>query len=297
MEKLSRKIFQPDRLTNLLLDGACGKDKINLSDFMNAAITEYFTPLNDKLKSESDFIFTKIRNQDKMSTKELKSTLARCVSILKDYPISDPKALKQIFIHFTRKDGRVLRYDYIQIVDNLQDEQLHRLNDIIKTVDSDYNLGTREFGERSRYVFSHWEELYRYSEIYIELATLIDCEDIYYPLDVFRTIDLIKWLDLAISKSPNIVPIKEPFPTNISNEVRYYGIRYEIAMYYTDNGYSVLSGDSHFKNIPSEIQAYFQKFLGTRCSYANKTDGDIKTIAALEAEGRLLFKRLTSSSK
>lgn len=296
MEKISRKIFQPDHLTNVLLDGACGKDKLNLSDFLNTVVAEYFTPVNEKLKSESDFIFTKIRNQDKITTKELQATLARCVEILKDYPISDAKPLKQIFIHFTRKDGRVLRYDYIQIVDSLQDDRLHRLNDIIKTVDSDFNLGMREFGERSRYVFAHWQELYQYSEIYIALATLIDCEDIYYPLDVFRTIDLIKWLDLAISKSPNIAPIKEPFATKISNEARYYGIRYEISMYYTDNGYCTLSGDNHFARIPSEISAYFQRYENTRIPRGNVTEDDVKNISALESEGRLLFKRLRNKA-
>ena len=43
---------------------------------------------------------------------------------------------------------------------------LHHLNDVIKTVDPDYPLGTREFGERSKYIFAHWSELYQYSEIY-----------------------------------------------------------------------------------------------------------------------------------
>ena len=66
--------------------------------------------------------------------------------------------------------GRTLRYDYINIVDYQQDKILHHLNDVIKTVDSDYVLGTHEFGERCRYIFSHWDELYQYSEIYIALA-------------------------------------------------------------------------------------------------------------------------------
>lgn len=296
MEKISRKIFQPNQLTNILLNGVCSKDKANLSHFINQAIEEYYTPLNAQLENETNFLFMQLQtqNEDAPSQKELKATLARCVEILKDYPIKNVTPLRQIFIHFTNKMGRTLRYDYINIVDNRQDEILHHLNDVIKTIDSDYTLGTHEFGERSRYIFSHWDELYQYSEIYIALATIIECEDIYYPLDAFTTISLIKQLDWAIIESAGITPIKDTFPTNISNEERYYGIRYEIVMYYTDNGYSILSGDDRFAKIPPEIRAFFQKILNTTAPLGNITENDIKTITSLESEGRLLFKRLAT---
>ena len=75
--------------------------------------------------------------QETISPKELKSTLARCVEILKDYPIRDVTPLRQIFTHFTNRSGLVLRYDYINIVNSWQDEMLHHLNDVIKTVDPD----------------------------------------------------------------------------------------------------------------------------------------------------------------
>lgn len=297
MEKIARKIFQPNRLTNMLLDGVCDKDKTNLSHFINKAIEAYYTPLNAQLEYETSALFVQLEmpNENTMSQKELKATLARCVEILKDYPIKNNLPLRQIISHFTNKMGRTLRYDYINIVDYQQDKILHHLNDVIKTVDSDYVLGTHEFGERCRYVFSHWDELYQYSEIYIALATIIECEDIYYPLDAFTAISLIKLLDRAITESAGITPIKDTFPTNISNEERYYGIRYEIAMYYTDNGYSILSGDDRFANIPPEIQAFFQKFLNTRIPIGNITENDVKAITSLESEGRLLFKRLAAS--
>lgn len=303
MEKIARKIFQPTQLTNILIDGFCGKDKANLSHFINKAIEEYYTPLNAQLENETLDLFSRIQLQTynpdpryALSQEELKATLARCVEILKDYPIKNVEPLRQILGHFTNRMGRTLRYDYINIVDNQQDEILHQLNDIIKTVDSNYNLGTHEFGERSRYVFAHWSELYQYSEIYIALATIIECEDIYYPLDSFTTISLIRQLDLAITNSAGTAPIKEPFATNISNEERYYGFRYEIAIYYTDNGYSVLSGDNRFAEIPPEIQDFFQKFLNTPIPRGNVTENDVKTIASLEAEGRLLFKRLARNN-
>ncbi len=299
MEKIARKIFQPNQLTNMLLDGVCDKDKANLSHFINKAIKAYYTPLNAQLAYETAALFVQLQmpnaNEDTSLQMELKATLTRCVEILKDYPIKNNLPLRQILNHFTNQMGRTLRYDYINIVDYQQDNILHHLNDVIKTVDSDYTLGTHEFGERSRYVFSHWPELYQYSEIYIALATIIECEDIYYPLDTFTTISLIRQLDQAITESAGITSIKDTFPTNISNEERYYGIRYEIAMYYTDNGYSILSGDNRFANIPPEIQAFFQKFLNTTAPIGNITENDVKTIASLESEGRLLFKRLATS--
>ena len=234
--------------------------------------------------------------QETISPKELKSTLARCVEILKDYPIRDVTPLRQIFTHFTNRSGLVLRYDYINIVNSWQDEMLHHLNDVIKTVDPDYPLGTREFGERSKYIFAHWSELYQYSEIYIALATIIECEKIYYPLDAFTTISLIKQLDRAIMESSNIAPVKEPFAINISNRDRYYGIRYEITMYYTHIGYSILSGDGHCENIPSGFQAFLLKVVNINTPPDPITEDNIDAIAKLETEGRRLLKQLAAAN-
>lgn len=318
MEKVNRKIFQPNQLTDILLDCACGKDKANLSTFINNAIEEYYRPLNSQLKCEAELLFMKLKvpqqddsleklcaengtqlqtlKQEIISPKELKSTLARCVEILKDYPIRDATPLRQIFTHFTNRSGLTLRYDYINIVNSWQDEMLHHLNDVIKTVDPDYPLGTREFGERSKYIFAHWSELYQYSEIYIALATIIECENIYYPLDAFTTISLIKQLDRAITESSNIVPVKEPFVTNISNRDRYYSIRYEITMYYTHIGYSILSGDGHCENIPPGVQAFLLKVVNASIPPDPITEDDIEAIAKLETEGRRLLKQLAATN-
>lgn len=319
MEKVNRKIFQPNQLTDILLDCACGKDKANLSTFINNAIEEYYRPLNSQLKYETELLFMKLKmpqqddsleelcaengtqlqalKQETISPKELKSTLARCVEILKDYPIRDATPLRQIFTHFTNRSGLTLRYDYINIVNSWQDEMLHHLNDVIKTVDPDYPLGTREFGERSKYIFAHWSELYQYSEIYIALATIIECENIYYPLDAFTTISLIKQLDRAITESSNIVPVKEPFVTNISNRDRYYGIRYEITMYYTHIGYSILSSDGHCENIPPGVQAFLLKVVNASTPPDPITEDNIEAIAKLETEGRRLLKQLAATNK
>lgn len=294
MEKISRKIFQPNTLTNTLINGVCADGDVNLSDFINRAVTNFYTPKNLPLKQEMTLIFDKINNRCEISEVELQASLARCVRILKDFPIQDATPLAQVFYHFTNSIPRVYRYDYILKVDFQQDALLHRLNDILKTVDTDFVLGTREFGDRSRDILRNWGALCQYSEIYQAMAVLIECEDIYQPLDVFRTIDLIKWLDNAITKS-DLVPEKTPFPTNISLSDRYYGIRYEIAVYHTDNGYCHLSNDASF-NFSPELQAYYRKYANTNCPLGDITEKDIKTVQELEAEGRLLFRRLTKKN-
>jgi len=297
MEKTERKFFQPNSTTAMLIKGACDKDKggITISDFTNRAILSYYTPYNEALRKETEFIFQRIVNDDEISADELKATLARCVDILKNYPISDVTPLEQIFIHFTYKRGRRLRYDYIKKVDEHQDRILHRLNDIIKTVDEDFTYGSREFGERSRYVFEHWDELSSYSEIYTALSTIIECEDIYYPLSIFRTVDLIKWLDNAVRDS-SLEPIKTPFETNISLTDRCKGVSYEVSVYYTDKGYAWLSEDTNFDRMPNEIRKYCKKNMCNDTVYKEATEDNLREVLAIEKEGRMLFRRTTPAA-
>ncbi len=298
MAKTERKIFQPDALTSMLIDGACDKDKggTSISDLANSGIKALYTPYNEALRKETNFIFHRVINEEQIEPEELKATLARCVDILKNHPISDVSPLEQIFIHFTFKRGRRLRYDYVQLVDEEQDLILHRLNDILKTVDEDFTYGTREFGERSRYVFEHWVQLCSYSEIYTALSTIIECEDIYYPLDIYRTVFLIKWLDSAINES-SLTPIKEPFETSITLNDRYNGVRYEVSVYLTDSGYEALSGDSRFEHIPENINKYLQKCMQKHNVYGEASEADLDESTALEKEGRMLFRRLNKPPK
>ena len=295
MEKSARKIFQPTALTNDLLEGATGKGKANLSDFVNAVIADYYLPANRELRKETEFLFLRMENQEMIYPEELKAILARCVDILKDHPIMDVKPLEQVLLHFTNQI-RTLRYDYVQIVDNLQNEQLHRLNEILKTVDASYTLGPREFGERSRIVFKNWYDLCRYSEIYTALATIIECENIYYPLDAFRTLELIRQIDKAVQDS-NLDPIRTPYPVDLSLTDRYYGLKYEISVYQTDDGYCALSGDTDFANMPDTIRNYITRCMSSLNPYGDITAETLKDIAAAEVEGRLLFRRLSGGSR
>lgn len=83
---------------------------------------------------------------------------------------------------------------------------------------------------------------------------------------------------------------------NISNRDRYYGIRYEITMYYTHIGYSILSGDGHCENIPSWFQAFLLKVVNVSTLPDPITEDDIDAIAKLETEGRRLLKQLAAAN-
>lgn len=293
MEKLGRKIFQPTVLTNGLVDGMCKLYGCSMNDFVNDAIKTSMTPVTDTLRKEVEVIFAKMENGEDISQREMQGILGRAVAMLKDHPISDARPLEQIFIHFTNPIPRNFRYDYILIVDSLQDERLHRLNEILKTLDDDFTLGMREFGERSRYVFEHWDKLCSYSEIYLQLATLIECEKIYRELSIYRVLDLLKWLDMAIRDS-KLEPNKDAFETNVSLTQKYYGIKYEISIYHTDNGYCVLSGDTEFNHMSAEVREYYSKYMSNRDLHGDATEEDVERIRQLEQEGRLLFRRLSN---
>lgn len=293
MGVIPRKIFQPNTVTSKLLENFCTNNELNISDSINIMISEFFTPKTNFLKKEVDIIFLHMKKNIKIPEEELKSALARCVDFLKDHPISDPVPLEQIFFHFITRKFHKYRYDYIQIVNDFQDLRLRHLNDILGTIDSEYNIGQREFGERSETVFKHWNELSRYSEIYPLLALLISLEDIYYPLDELRVIDLILLLDEAILNS-KLEPIKTPYQTNVSLKTRYHGINYEMLVYQTDNGYVELSKDAGFDHMSKEIREYYMKIENYHTIYNQPiTKKDVEDIAKIEKEGRELFKRLT----
>lgn len=294
MEKISRKIFQPNTLTNELVNGVCSDGEINLSDFINRAVTSYFTPKNPYLKQEMSLLFERITNHAEISQTELQASLARCVRILKDFPIRDSNPIRQIFYHFTTTRVKAYRYDYIVKVDTMQDSLLHRLNDILKTVDEDFILGTREFGERSRDILRNWDAICSCSEVYQAMAVLIECEDIYQPLDTFRAIDLIKWLDNAVIAS-DLTPVKT-FETTITPTQKYFGIKYEISVYQTDNGYAALSGDLDFDFSP-EIKEYYSHYMKLNTLYGEATETDVEEVQKLEQEGRMLFRRLRNKNK
>ena len=85
---------------------------------------------------------------------------------------------------------------------------------------------------------------------------------------------------------------------NVSADRLYndYGIRYEITMYYTHIGYSILSGDVHCENIPSGFQAFLLKVVNINTPPDPITEDNIDAIAKLETEGRRLLKQLAAAN-
>ncbi len=287
----SRKIFTTTPLTERLVTGMTKEYDISINDLVNEAIRTHFLPNNEALRKEANLLYEKLKETEEVSEEELKACMARAIESLKDNPVKDVTPMEQVLLHYTNTLPMVHRYDYIQIVDTLQDERMHRLNDILKTLDKDYTLGTREFGERSRSVFKYWDQLYKYSEIYVALSVIIQCETTYRKLDVYRALMLLNWLDKSIDKSCK--PITDPFPTELSLKERYYGMRYEVLTYQTDNGYAALSGDDGFEHMSPEIKEYYKHI--DKCNlpyYQEVTQEDFDKLQELEAEGRRLFRRL-----
>lgn len=288
-KKPERRIFQPNSLTDIIMKGACDKnnDGESNSDFINRIILSYYTPRNECLRREVDFIFWRIKNNEVIKDYELKICLANCVRSLKDNPISEAKPLEDIFCYFIDGENKTC-YDYFKIVKNFQDDRLQHLNDILKTLDNDYPDYSRELGIRSKSVFLHWSVLQEYSEIYIALAMLIELEDVYYPLDVYTVINLIKSLDVAINNS-KLVAIKDEFDTSISNKDRYSCLCHTLQTYYSDNAYVYLSGDINFKKIPDEINKFYDKCKDMYYKKDDISEDDLKEMIQLEREGRRLF--------
>lgn len=292
MKKIDRKIFQPDGLTSIIIEGACNKDNggESNSDFINRIILSYYMPRNECLRRETEFIFSRIKNNEVIKDDELKINLANCVMALKDNPISDVKPLEDIFNYFVSREN-TRRYDYFKIVNDFQNDRLQHLNEILKTLDNDYPDYSRELGIRSKSVFLHWSVLQEYSEIYIALAMIIELEDVYYPLDVYTVINLIRSLDVAINNS-KLVAIKDEFDTSISNKDRYSCLCHTLQTYYSDKAYAYLSGDINFRKIPDEINKFYDKCMDMYYKKENITEDDLNKLINLEREGRRLFSRL-----
>lgn len=296
MEKLGRKIFQPTTLTDKLINGYCTEVRGTVGDIANLSIISRFTPYTPELKRETNELFRKWEANEPISPEELQAALSRCVRALKDHPVKVCDSLEQVLIHFTTGLGRALRYDYIKIVDEYQDQILHRLNEAIKSVDPDYNMGTREFGERSREVFKHWDRFCGYSDIYVALATIIDCEKIYNSLSVYRTICLIKMLDDDIIIN-STAKIGTTYPSNVDIKDKYYGLRYEVLVYQADNGYCALTGDGGFDHIPEEYYKYSSLLAHSNLKDRNITEDDYDELRDIEIQGRTLLKKLAQNSQ
>lgn len=295
MAKLGRTIFQPDAISNFLIKGYTSHTNGTVGDIVNNAMHNYLVPNNKSLKKEVEPLFYKIRDNEEISVDEMQGILARCVTVLKDFPIDDYYAIDQIMHRFRTGVGRALRFDYPLIVDDHSDAQLHRLNEIIKTINPDFNMGIHEFGERTRDIFNEWKELCHYSEIYVYIGTIIRLEKIYMKLDPYDTICLVKELDDAILNNSTDL-IADNYPVNVTIQQKIGAIKYEILVYLADNGYATLSGDNGFEHKSDEVREYYHDLFVTVKDYPENTTENLEEyyedLYRLEKKGRRIFTAL-----
>jgi hypothetical protein len=211
--------------------------------------------------------------------------------VLKDYPVGDYYWLEQIMYRFRTTSGNTLRYDYPLYVNTRDDAELHRLNEVLKTVDDSYNMGCHELGERTRTIFAHWDDLAYYGEIYTQIATIIRNEHIYMPLTVYDTIGLVRDLDVSVS-AHGISKIADKYDVKVSIRDRIAAKEYEILVYLADNGYVALTGDAAFE-MPEEVREYYKDLHETiqdrRREDAAHYDEYYADLERLENKGRKLF--------
>ena len=292
----ARKIFQSSPLVEKIIEQVCIENNLSVSDVVNDAVMDYYLPLNPALKKISSSLFSELLSGSTASEASLKRCISQSIEVLGAHPIEDCHTLESIFEHFVRPAVYERRFDYVQIVDDIQDEKLMRLNKIIKTLDPEYELGTRELGLRTRKLFPHWKEICEYPEVYSALSTIIQCEKIYTPLSICKTLQFIRQLDREIYAS-TLVPKRESYPTNVSINDMYYAYRYMIVAYESDNAYASLTGDQDCSHMPEDIAKFIQELS---LDYPFKTDiseEDLQEIMKLERKGRILFRWLRPTRK
>ena len=215
MDKIARRIFQPDLANNRIIEEFSRIKGISFNEFINYAIRSTAIPNFAPFRKDAQHIIELLDNNEDPLEGELKTILARSVETLKEHPIKDSFPLEKIFYYFTNPVSGHYRFDYIDRVHIDQDKTLRHLNEILYSLDSDFNLGMREFGERSRTIFRHWDRLCVFPEIYHSLSVLIECEDTYRELDECHVLYLLMLLDDAVINSSEVASSK-PFEVNIS---------------------------------------------------------------------------------
>lgn len=289
-----RIIFKPDEVAMLLIDGA-RRNGFSPTELLNELIHDAAMPANYCLRIEAEHILKCIREGKEIDEKTIKSILARCVESLKNNPIANYRPLKQIMMHFITTVSRSYRYDYLTLVDEQQNEKLEKLNEILGTLDNDFNVGMRELGERCKFIFEHWDKLSSYSEIYSVLALIIELESMYTPIDVYELLQLIRWLDKCIQDS-SITAADDVFETSISKKAKYNAANYEIQTYQTATAYRMLTGDNKFENVPQAIREYFGKVREFDTKGKAVSDETLTEIIELNLEGKKLFKELQKNT-
>lgn len=288
--KPKRSIFQPDRFANYMTKSYTSCSGGSIGDFINMAIYDYFTPRNEELRAEAGSLIYKIQNGEDISEAELQGALSRSVYALRRHPVREWSVLDQIMQHFRTTVPRALRYDYITFIDEETDMRLHKLNEILKSEDPDYNLGMHELGERTRAVFAHWDRLCGYGEIYVCISDIIRLENVYRRLDAYNTLTYIRDLDHAITDCP-AEPKAGRCPGELTLDQKIAGVRYEILVYMGDNGYAEISGDRDFR-MPEDVREFYKDVRTTIRDERLPDEEYYSDLIRLRQKGQKIFRQL-----
>jgi hypothetical protein len=294
----ARKIFQSDKLTEQLVNGMtsnCARGA-SISEVVRKAIRDEYTPLCEHLKYHTLNLFTMLENDEDITDDVLKGICMNIMYSLKDTPLSDKYLIKRLMEPFINPNPMEQHYGYPAAVDILQDGYLKRLDEILWSLDHGYPLGARKLSERCFLVYSKWHDLYRYSEVYPCLATIIECETIYHDIDVYWLIRLIKDIDISIILE-RTEPISGIFPTDISLEDKCNALIYTITHYYSAKGYAYFKGDTALLEIPPELNEYFTYTESLTPAADSVSDEYYRSLLEAERQGWVIFSKLALTSK
>lgn len=294
---MKRVIFQPNELAQQLISGYSEATGASNSDFINLAICNFMLPVTPELRGIAERIQQLSLSGTTIDEKYLQHCLADAVDSLSSHPVNNYKPLEQIMYHFLDQSSYELYYTYILDIDDHENDLLRRLNFILHDLDPNYSVGKRELAPRMYPIFANWNKLCVYKEIYKDLSILIRRDTVKIPLDLYRTISLLKDLDTAVlSSSAEILSSAYPLG-DIPLSTRVTAIQHEINAYVTDNAYVALTGDHDFSQRTEDVKAYYKKMATIYPTPHPLTEEYYFSLVDLEQQGQAAFKHAAFISK
>ena len=299
-DNIKRIIFQPTERNASLIKKLQGfNEHMSQSDLCNYLIADSQKPrkrelldIYERLIIQTNTIRSAGANSEDMDY-YIRHALVDAVEILAHNPIENVEIFDQIAFIFRNKREQ-FRYDFPFTMSHDDDELMHQLNEVLLTIDKDFNGYTREFAEKYKYIRKNWKELRQYSATYKALSIMIkyDRPGIF---DLDEVIIILCELDKALINS-NIEIIGEQYPINITNLERAKALRYEILTYYTDNALAKIAPKSYwdgnrskeavelYKIYHHELDSYHESLMNEDEYYNKLKDIYKKANYALEVE-------------
>ena len=284
------RIFCQSAYVKELISGYCSTTNLGTSAFVNTAIAGYLCPITPKLQSITNRLQQLADTNSDIDAAYLQSCLADAVDALSDHPISNYKPISQIMYHFLGRKSCEPYYSYILDINDHEDVLLHRLNYILAELDPDYNAGKRELAPRVIPLFANWTKVCSYQEIYKMIAILIRKDTTKIPLDLYRTVHLIKDLDTTIIASSAEIKSSSYPLVDVPIATRVAAIKYAITNYLTDRGYVALTKDYNFDHMSSKVRDYYRQMNRVWPALNPNTDEHYTALVALEKQGRDAFR-------